>query len=78
MQGVGFRYTAVDLALKFNISGWVRNLPDNRVEILAQGQEIDLEMYQQQIMQLMSSYIGEQRSNIEPVGDELVGFKILY
>lgn len=75
---MGFRYTAVDFALKFNIIGWARNLPDNRVEILAQGRENDLEMFQQQIMQLMSSYINEQRSNVEPVGDELVGFKILY
>ena len=78
MQGVGFRYTAVDLALKLNISGWVRNLPDNRVEVLAQAKENDLEMFEQQVMQLMSSYITDQRSNVEPVGDELIGFKILY
>jgi acylphosphatase len=78
VQGVGFRYTAVDLALKLKINGWVRNLPDDRVEILAQADENDLEIYQQQIMQAMSSYITEQSSNVEPIGDELAGFKILY
>ncbi len=34
VQGVGFRYTTKQLAAEFEVTGWVRNLPDGRVELL--------------------------------------------
>src|SRR5207248_2933045 len=34
VQGVGFRYTVKNIALQHNISGYVRNLPDGRVELV--------------------------------------------
>jgi acylphosphatase len=37
VQGVGFRYFAKDAADRESVSGWVRNLPDGRVELRAQG-----------------------------------------
>ncbi len=49
VQGVGFRYFAYKTALKLNITGWVRNLPDGRVEIVAQGKESDLNAYIREI-----------------------------
>ncbi len=39
VQGVGFRYSARKAALKFGISGWVRNSHDGSVEILCEGEE---------------------------------------
>lgn len=43
VQGVGFRYTVRYLAKGFEVLGWVRNLPDGRVELLAGGEpgEVD-------------------------------------
>ena len=38
VQGVGFRYTAAHLAKAYRLKGWVRNLPDGRVEALFQGE----------------------------------------
>jgi len=35
VQGVFFRATAKDIAERLGIQGWVRNLPDNNVEIIA-------------------------------------------
>lgn len=35
VQGVFFRATAKDIADRLGIQGWVRNLPDNNVEIIA-------------------------------------------
>ncbi len=37
VQGVAFRASTVDEALRFGVSGWVRNLPDGRVEVEAEG-----------------------------------------
>ena len=40
VQGVGFRYTAHRTAGRYNVTGFVRNLPDGDVEMLAQGAEL--------------------------------------
>jgi len=37
VQGVGFRYFAQRAAEKLQVSGFVRNLPDGRVEVFAMG-----------------------------------------
>ena len=37
VQGVGFRFTAKHLADSYRIAGYVRNLPDGRVEVVADG-----------------------------------------
>ena len=45
VQGVGFRYFAEHKAIEFNITGWVKNTPDGRVEIEATGDTENLNIF---------------------------------
>lgn len=45
VQGVGFRYTARDLAADFAIAGYVRNLEDGRVHLVAEGESAEIDAF---------------------------------
>ena len=45
VQGVGFRYFAEDQAQRYNITGYVRNTFNNKVEIVCQGNQQDLKLF---------------------------------
>lgn len=45
VQGVGFRYFAKHRAEELKITGWVRNTPDGKVEIEAEGAPRDIETF---------------------------------
>lgn len=45
VQGVGFRFFALDTATRLGLSGWVRNLPDGGVEAEAEGDAAGVETF---------------------------------
>ncbi len=49
VQGVGFRYFTRNLAKKYGLKGYVRNLPDGTVEILAEGDEQTLRKFLEEV-----------------------------
>jgi acylphosphatase len=49
VQGVGFRYTAKTVAAGFEVTGAVRNLPDGRVKLIAEGDRAELEAFRDAI-----------------------------
>lgn len=77
VQGVGFRWTIRQVATGFNIIGWVRNLPDGRVELQVGGEENEVFAFLDAVMESeLRSHIDKQtRSALaEPV--KARGFEI--
>ena len=49
VQGVGFRDFTQRAARQLSIAGWVRNIPNGRVELVAEGKEAAIQKFQEQI-----------------------------
>ena len=61
VQGVGYRYFAVDAARREGLQGYVKNLPDGRVEAEAEGEAEALERFERALRQ------GPSRARVEHV-----------
>ena len=57
VQGVGFRATAASIARRYAVCGWVRNLPDRRVELLAEGEAGEVLAFLTAVRERMTDYI---------------------
>lgn len=57
VQGVGFRYTACEIAREFDVTGSVRNLPDGRVEMVIEGRSDELDRFQTAVGRAMERNI---------------------
>jgi len=79
VQGVGFRYTARRAAAGFDVAGYVRNLPDGRVELVASGDAEEVEGFLEAVRdsELAGHIDGEAAEEIaKPAG--LRGFEIRF
>lgn len=66
VQGVGFRYTACRMAEGFEVAGYVRNLPDGRVECLIEGEADEIDRFLVGIAQRMGDYIRSTTQQTAP------------
>jgi acylphosphatase len=57
VQGVGFRYTVQNLAIQYNVRGYVRNMADGRVELVMEGPEGEMKSLVDDVAQKMNGYI---------------------
>lgn len=78
VQGVGFRYTVKALVSGFEVTGTIRNLPDGRVELLAEGTRPELEAFQQAVRDSgLGRLIRDEQAAWGEVRNEFRGFEIV-
>ena len=78
VQGVGFRFTAEHLAKAMGISGWVQNLKNGQVEIVAQAEETVLKEFLKKIYDHFSPYIKDFEIKWLEVSEDLEDFEIKF
>jgi acylphosphatase len=78
VQGVGFRYTANRIAGRYNLTGFVRNLPDGDVEMLAQGPEQDIDHCIADIQDYFAGYIRDTQTDPVPYNSRYTDFRIAF
>ena len=73
VQGVGFRYTAAAIARRHPVVGYVRNLRDGSVELVAEAEPAVLDQFLADIASEFAGYIRQQTesevSRDEPLSD---------
>lgn len=79
VQGVGFRYFVLRQALALGLSGWVRNLADGMVEVLAEG---NLASLQELLVALHegpdAAYVRDVKYHFSPATGEFREFDVRY
>jgi acylphosphatase len=79
VQGVGFRYTAREIACGYELTGYVRNLHDGRVELVAEGDEQEVTAFLEAVRaSQLASHIRNEDVNWSEAAGEFRGFDIRY
>lgn len=78
VQGVGFRFTACRVAANYDLEGYVRNLPDGRVECTVEGESEQIDGFLEDLTRAMSGYIRDQVQRTFPPSGNLGRFTIRY
>jgi acylphosphatase len=76
VQGVGFRYSALSLAQGFRVTGFVRNLPDGRVHLVAVGDRDETEAFLAAVKRHMASHIRESQESTQAATGKFARFNI--
>ena len=78
VQGVGFRFTVERLSRGFQVNGYVRNLPNGKVELLAEGEESVILDFLKALESEMKEYIQNKDVTWSESGDHFKNFRIAY
>jgi acylphosphatase len=76
VQGVGFRYTALQVAREFDVAGFVTNLPDGRVQLEAEGREPDVAAFIAAIEERLHGLIRKTERTAQTRLPQFAGFTI--
>ena len=73
---MGFRYTVKNIAMQYDVLGYVRNLPDGRVELVMEGPDDEMNNLINEITRKMDCYIADVVSLTNPATGEFEQFCI--
>ena len=76
VQGIGFRYTARRVAGQYSLTGFVRNLDDGRVELIAEGSPPDLETFLAELRAEMAHCAHKVQQHLGPATGEFTDFSV--
>ena len=78
VQGVGFRWTAHQVAQGFAVTGFVKNLDDGRVHLLAEGEAAEVDRLLAGIQARMGGYIRQTTVSSAPATGQYPTFEIVH
>ena len=76
VQGVGFRYSVLQVAREFDVAGYVINLADGRVQLEAEGKPADVTAFIAAVQEKMHGYIRKTERSAKPRPAQFTGFVI--
>lgn len=60
VQGVGFRYSTTNIAARFAIAGYVQNMPDGSVRLVAEGEKVEVDAFLDAVSDQLARHINHQ------------------
>jgi acylphosphatase len=78
VQGVGFRYAVRRLSATYPVAGYVQNLPDGRVQVVAEGAPAELNRFLAAIRAGMKENIDDEQMETAPATGEFATFDIRF
>ena len=76
VQGVGFRYSVLQVAKEFEVTGYVTNLADGRVQLEAEGRAEEVRAFITAIEEKMHGYIRKTERTSRSRAPQFSGFTI--
>lgn len=76
VQGVGFRYSTLQVSKEYEVAGFVRNLPDGRVLVEAEGRKEEVEAFITAIEERMHDCVRKVERTSQKRPAEFAGFTI--
>ncbi len=78
VQGVGFRYTTRHVAARYDVTGFVRNLPDGTVEMFVQGPAQEVDNCIREVQESFAGYIRETRIEQAAYSPRYTDFQVAF
>ena len=76
VQGVGFRYTVLGIAGRYDVQGFVQNLSDGRVLLIAEGAKRTLDAFIAAVRAEMERFIADTQTTVLPANGEFTDFEV--
>lgn len=78
VQGVGFRFTARAVAERYAVQGYVKNITNGSVELLAEGEAAQVEAFLAEVETRLARYIAEKNVVWEQATGEYRQFDVRF